>query len=104
MFVILSDTLELALDLKSTGQLQDSLQDRSFREFSVMVKTLVFSRELNQESFLKHKKSNHGIKCKNFDNPVFGEKLGFSSCRTKSKSVLQTHDLSCSRPLVSCSR
>ena len=68
------DTLELALGFKSAGQLQDSLQDRSFREFSVMVKTIVFSRELNQESFLKHKKSNQGIKCKNFDNPVFGEK------------------------------
>ena len=100
----LSDTLELALDLKSTGQLQDSLQDRSFRELSVMVKTIVFSRELNQESFFKHKKFNQGIKCKNFVDPLFGEKLGFSSCRTKSKSVLQNHDLSCSRPLVSCRR
>ena len=100
----LSDTLELALDLKSTGQLQDSLQDRSFREFSVMVKTIVFSRELTQECFLKHKKSNQGIKCKNFVDPLFGEKLGFSNCRTKSKSVLQNHDLSCSRPLVSCRR
>ena len=53
----LPDTLELTLGPKSAGQLQDSLQDRSFREFSVMVKTIVFSRELTQECFLKHKKN-----------------------------------------------
>ena len=84
----------------AAGQLQDML----FREIYVTVKTIVFSRISNQESFFKHEKSTQGIKWENFVEPLFGEKIWFSRCRTKPKSVLQNHDLSCSRPLVSCRR
>ena len=94
------DTLELTSGLKSAGQ----PQDRVFHEIYVTVKTIVFSRISNQESFLKHEKSTQGIKWENFVEPLFGEFFWFSRCRTKPKSVLQNHDLSCSRPLVSCNR